>query len=189
MALDPRDKMSIKFKDLTFNFEVEARWAAFFDSIGVEWHYNYVMEFDPKDLYPYRPTFYLPHVYLRSEKQEGVLMEVANYSMGHIYEHQMLESLAAKHNLAGIIANQFSWDPRSQEMTGLYQVVPWEDDNMMIYRCSCGCVKFEFADSSYMNCHNEQCKRPQEDLALHYNYAAKYSFVKSNIMKNGILNT
>lgn len=50
-----------EYKGYKFRSRLEARWAVFFDSIGIEWDYE-IEGFNVQGFGWYLPDFYLPHV-------------------------------------------------------------------------------------------------------------------------------
>jgi len=66
-----------EYSGITFRSRLEARWAMFFDGIGVEWHYEY--EGFQLSSGWYVPDFWLPKV--RSGSKVGVFVEVKPFQV------------------------------------------------------------------------------------------------------------
>lgn len=138
-----------KYNDVVFRSRLEARWALFFDLLGVEWLYEFEGYKTPTELYV--PDFWLPQVYMRDASHKGVLLEVKpdNYEPS---EHAALEYVASQLNVSAMLVKGFYPD---NEFGGdnLYQIAQYWDTPMLICKCEhCGAVKFEYPEGSYEDC-------------------------------------
>jgi hypothetical protein len=134
-----------RYKGYRFRSRLEARWAIFFDAMGIKWEYErqgYHTEYGP-----YLPDFYLPEVGVRglgsslvevkpikpTDIEEGKLREVADsLGIGAII-------------LVGEVSNGWCLDH--------IQVAPFWDSDMTLMHCeTCNTCKYEFSESSYLYC-------------------------------------
>jgi len=163
-----------EYNGVLFRSRLEARWAVFFDNLRVDWRYEFE-GYETSTGY-YLPDFYLPNVYMRDTRQKGVLFEVKPESYEGT-EHDQLTEVGRALGVSGMLAKGFQYNG-AHDWDGLYQVALGWDDNMMIYKCSCGKVKFDYHEANYMECPNPHCKEILEPMAcwLAYNAANTYRF-------------
>lgn len=142
------------FKGFKFRSRLEARWAVFFETLGIPWEY----EKEGYDLNGtwYLPDFFLPTVGLRSSGKPGIWIEVKSL------EHKGTAEETAKYfNLyraTGYPLVLYKGIPEYQMEAG-YQHggssggEGWWDNYMNFCKCfKCGCIKVEFLESNYMDC-------------------------------------
>lgn len=149
-----------KYKGILFRSRLEARWAYFFDLIGVQWEYEPEGYSLPSG--PYLPDFWLPKVSLRGDAP-GLFVEVKPTADND--ENRLREFVAVvQKNLALVCGNGFL------NTVGTYEGFQfmydsdgvWWDNLMGFYKCKkCGFVKFGFMESNYMNC--PKCKKHTMD--------------------------
>lgn len=161
------------YNGVTFRSRLEARWALFFDRLGIEWLYENEGYETPHGRYV--PDFWLPKVRMRSGKR-GVLFEVKPSDYGD--QHAQLEYVAERLHVGAILANGFNCDSGGW-WEELYELAPMWDNCMMLYVCQCGTVKFEFSEGSYMEC--PACKRKdwnssKDRIVEAYQYVRNYRF-------------
>lgn len=154
-----------KYKGILFRSRLEARWAYFFDLIGVQWEYEpegYVLPSGP-----YLPDFWLPKVSLRGARL-GLFVEVKPTADNDDDRFREFVEVIEK-NLAVVCGNGFL------NTNGTYEGFQyahdgaelWWDNYMGFYKCKkCGFVKFEFMESRYMNCPACNSKRSMDDSQL-----------------------
>jgi len=153
-----------KYNGVQFRSRLEARWAVFFDQLGVDWYYEYE-GFQLTGEW-YVPDFWLPNVYYRGgehgSSQKGIWLEIKPESyLGT--EHPQLKIVAEQKNGAGILIKGFSMDIHSPGVFDeAYEVYPIWDNYMMIYKCQCGIVKVEYWEGNYLRCASSQCHQKQD---------------------------
>lgn len=172
---NPIQPIETLYEGVRFRSRLEARWAVFFDRLGIKWHYEHEGYETPFGRY--LPDFWLPNVYLRHKDQKGVLLEikpagwhddrfeVEKYttvgSDGKEVEREhmigntqaRLQYVANQLKVAAVFVRGFEYDMRWHQWEGLEQIAPWWDDDLMIYVCTkCKAVKFEYPEGSYMEC-------------------------------------
>lgn len=129
-----------------FRSRLEARWAYFFDSVGLTYEYE-PQGFSNKGE-RYLPDFFLPGCYIRSTKT-GVYVEIKPES----YPHTDIPK-ASWFELPLIL---FKGTP-DKCLFGGYDVNGYQcgrgwDSNMGIWKCPlCSAFKIEFHEGSYDNC-------------------------------------
>ncbi|MCE7858425.1 MAG: hypothetical protein DYG86_01410 [Chloroflexi bacterium CFX2] len=140
-----------EYKGFYFRSRLEARWAVFFDALGIKWEYEkegFVLENGKK----YLPDFYLPHVSLRGQV-EGVYVEIkpdAKSFLGETYDGFTFPLCG----FAGMPLDNEYIDGLGNDGYGGYQLSLGWDNCMVFMICkSCGCVKIDYGDeSSYRIC-------------------------------------
>jgi hypothetical protein len=137
-----------------FRSRVEARWAVFFDTLGIEYEY----EKEGYDLPSgrYLPDFWLPQMLLRTTASEdyGVWLEVKPIEPND-HEYAVATELGEGTKAPVVVGCGL---PRSslQIEDGMYEVWPIWDNYMLFMKCyACGRVKVEFLESNYCIC--ESC--------------------------------
>lgn len=155
-----------KYKGYEFKSRIEARWAVFFDSLGLKWEYEkegYVLS----DGTWYLPDFWLPDLYMRDKESKGVWVEVKGA------DPTKEEQLKCELFTAGInqplllVWGEICVAPNMDENRkgdGYYEygLDRW-DNCMCFYKCySCGCVKVEFSEQNYEIC--PLCRNGADEL-------------------------
>ncbi len=171
MELQP---IETKYNGMTFRSRLEARWAVFFDQLGIRWFYEYEGYQTPVGWY--LPDFWLPDVYLRDKDIQGVLFEVKPDNYDKI-NHEQLAEVAEKLGVGAILAVGFGLNEGVSPT--LYQIVPYWDNYMMLYVCRCGRAKFEYgAESNYRICVEPTCKMGHaiQNLSQAFTSARNYRF-------------
>ena len=144
------------YKGYRFRSRLEARWAVFFDTLGLE--YSYEPEGFALPSGNYLPDFWLPDVNLRTTAGgPGLWVEIKPVETSD----ERLEQLAVQSKIpvALVIGLPFidDYGVVDEHGSGHYEYSGergW--DNCMVFiRCpACGRVKFEFSEGNYMNCEN-----------------------------------
>jgi hypothetical protein len=150
-----------KYNGYTFRSRLEARWAVFFDIIGVKYEYEKQVYNLPSGMY--LPDFYLPDITARRTIRKGVWLEIKPT------EPTDEEGLKCN-ELAGITQIPyyiFVGEPGEfgEESGYEYSVNDWEsfcnsrlsygwmDNEMRFCKCyNCGHVKIEYNEGNYMHC-------------------------------------
>jgi ribosomal protein S27E len=134
-----------EYKGYRFRSRLEARWAVFFDKIGIKWQYEpegFVLKSGKK----YLPDFYLPDVSHRSSPGNGVYIEIKPTvkSINSLNLAEFEHSLFAFHGLP----------PGIDDDDGGYELAPIGWDNCMLFMMcvDCGHVKIEYSEGNYMEC-------------------------------------
>lgn len=139
-----------KYKGYFFRSRLEARWAVFFDFLGIEWEYE-KEGFDLGEGLRYLPDFWLPDIGLRTTKGGGLWVEVKgdedisdrDSRKIHKFSEQQEFGIAL---LIGPVDNGF--DQHHEVRAGCW------DEGMAWMKCrDCNRVKFE--NSNYYKC--ESC--------------------------------
>lgn len=154
-----------EYNGYRFRSRLEARWAVFFDALGVK--YQYEMEgFEFEDGTRYLPDFWLPNVNLRTTKDgPGLWVEVkGDRDTMQTEYYQMFPRLSyeLKAPFAILIGevNNYATDHEQISVTDPRGVndsdFVWWDNGMVFMQCTtCYRVKYEFCESSYQQC--EHC--------------------------------
>ena len=146
-----------------FKSKLEAKWAVFFDRIGIG--YQYEPEAFAVEGGWYTPDFYLPDVYLRSNEESGVYIEVkpTQWRYNNTTKEYVEKITKAMSGATLILFNGEPYDfcdygYRNDD--GGYQLQPYYDNCMILVYCShCNIMKVEFAEGNYMYC--EACNGPR----------------------------
>lgn len=140
------------YRGVAFRSRLEARWAVFFDKLGIEW------EYEPEGYEAggtrYLPDFWLPTV-LHRGRAGGLYFEVKASSPleGEVHKARMLAWGSGKPVVIAARA------PRAPDCEHLLEYVggknPWEDDGLAFGRCDdCGRFSVDF----YVNCRTRPCR-------------------------------
>lgn len=172
-----------RYKGYRFRSRLEARWAVFFDALGVAWEYEKEgFDFGPHHGL-YLPDFWLPDVYDRSGAR-GVWLEIKgqepNQRERDVCERLAIESKYSTNLFIGLpdpdeCSNgyQWTWNPSSTPGD------VWEDFGMVFHRCPlCGLVKVEFSNDYYtcFRCNKQTCTWSDERLYQAFNCAKSARF-------------
>ena len=162
-----------------YRSRLEARWAYFFDSIGVKYLYE-PEGFKSKDGECYLPDFYLPETYLRSGYNDPTPpIDYKNFDESYKIWQEAWEMQYDKGPKPGVYIEikhehynegDFSkeWFDKNlvlfcgqpinviwgynYEDKG-YQISPWWDNYMLFWICEkCKTTKIEFAEGNYNDC-------------------------------------
>lgn len=185
-----------KYKGYRFRSRLEARWAVFFDALGLPWEYekegyalgtglheiNEDFEVDPRaqigDL-AYLPDFWLPTLTLRGLEPRGIFLEIKGREASDEEQEkcQRLGKLTG-HGVALVVG--------LPDETGVFeqflQIWPWWDCDMRLMRChTCKEVKLEFPEGSYEICPKcgKRCDQAEPGLLSAFNAArsARFEFL------------
>lgn len=188
--IDKRNDYSIKAKPtlynaINFRSRLEARWAVFFDNLGID--YDYEPEtFKVPNGDQYTPDFYLPHVYGRDEKK-GIFLEIKHGDWSKTDDKKIESVFKGSDQYIFLMIGEplkniwpFTDDDYNHYHynEGSYQLGPYWDDNMkMIYCENCDVLKIEFVESNYREC--PKCRKSittNIELQLSSLYARGYKF-------------
>lgn len=182
-----------RYKGYRFRSRLEARWAVFFDALGVGWEY----EKEGFELISgrYLPDFWLPDVYDRSG-QSGVWVEIKgqepNQKELDLCEQLAIESGHSSNLFVGLpdpddCNNGHQWTyhaPTDKEMAE-WRCTPsplpeaWQDFGMVFHHCfDCRLTKIEFSNDYYtcFRCKRQTCTWSDEKLYQAFNYAKSARF-------------
>lgn len=179
-----------RYKGYRFRSRLEARWAVFFDALGVEWEYE-KEGYDLGETGWYLPDFWLPTVYDRSGLR-GVWVEIKGQEPTE-KERIRCEQLAvvtkqSSNLFVGLpdpeVCNNYQWTYEkvtAEQFLGWRNagfsendIRPigseniWEDFGMVFHRCGrCQAVKIEFSNDYYtcFQCKHRTCT--QSDISLY----------------------
>ena len=164
-----------------FRSRLEARWAVFFDALGIK--YEYEKEGYEKDGICYLPDFALPNMYLRGKKFKNIFVEIKPKAHELTEDESKKIAVAIDEDNALILfcgppeiiyemgGEQYEWIKGSDvEYPGHDKDIPdhlWWDNYMILCKCyECGTFKFEFMESNYMYCPicSKQCDEDHPDI-------------------------
>lgn len=86
------------YKGYRFRSRLEARWAVFFDALGLKWDYE-IEGFELDDGSKYLPDFYLPELDFYAEVKPG------EFSVGEIRKCLQLNRLIWREHIPGICSS------------------------------------------------------------------------------------
>jgi hypothetical protein len=126
---------------------LEARWAVFFNELGVKYQYE-PEGFQNEKGEKYLPDFFLPDTFLRDE-DKGVYLEIKPDSFDR---DDIDASTWFNKNLVlfkgGPLNNTWNGDGADG-----FQLAPWWDNCMQFWICNnCKVTKIEFAEGNYDRC-------------------------------------
>lgn len=140
-----------EYNGYRFRSRTEARWAVFFDTVGIEWLYEMEgFEFDDGERY--LPDFYLPEVSHRSTEKSGMWVEIKGLEPDCKWDEGVFETLS---KLAGETSEPVALLSGEIRNYGHHEVDPvyYVDNYMQFVMCEdCGAIKFEFLEGNYMSC-------------------------------------
>lgn len=156
-----------KYAGCRFRSRLEARWAVFFQTLHLEWHYE-PEGFELPSGTRYLPDFFLPTVSLREHSKLGMWLEIKPIQPPQ-EEYNKISEFGAPHNKGPLlylvdthpddrnVVMLVGSTPSIRSDSALYghqQMGPWWDSYMAWMRCHwCGRVKIEFTDAGYNECH------------------------------------
>jgi hypothetical protein len=167
-----------------FRSRLEARWAVFFDALGVKY------EYEPEGFKSlkgdmYLPDFYLPDTYIRGESK-GVYIEIkpesypkADLMASSFFSEPLVLFRGMPHaNIWGSDYWGYKYHDSRNGYCGGYQLTPFWDNYMLFWMCGkCRASKIEFSEGNYNKCHN--CKTGgcnDDDLKIAVDIAIKKRF-------------
>lgn len=135
------------YKNYRFRSRLEARWAVFFDILGIAWEYE--KEGYQTPFGNYVPDFWLPDVYMRWHKPKGMFLEVKPESYED-YGHDALDYVAHELKCGALLVKGFYPD---DDCGGdeLIEIAPGWDTPMMLQRCP-ECRIWQFQFPQYLDC-------------------------------------
>lgn len=151
-----------RYNGYKFRSRLEARWAVFFDTLGLSWRYEpQGFEIGPNQRY--LPDFYLLEVGVRGTDTSGTWVEIKGEldgSAGSSNEDETLaqfietvdEPVALLTNRPGNGDGEWNYVHEPLDSGAVW------DNHMLFMKCEnnrCDRVKYEFKESNYMTC--EQC--------------------------------
>lgn len=144
-----------KYNGYRFRSRLEARWAVFFDTLGVK--YEYEKEGYDLDGTWYLPDFWLPDVNLR-DYPDGLWYEI---KPPRWHGQAPLSALGEQTQHCVVLAEGLPGDYDYSERL-IYECWPSADEPMFWLKCrQCGHVKVEFMEGSYKYC--PRCKAEADD--------------------------
>jgi len=146
------------YKGIFYRSRLEARWAVFFEFMGIKFEYE--PEGFTNGESRYLPDFFLSNVSLRGNP-DGVYIEIKPPDFDSTGYREKMEWFDKPLVLFNGYPKDFVWaNPESKE--GGEQITPWWDNYMFIHKCDCcGHVKIEFWEGNYNDCY--LCKVGQND--------------------------
>lgn len=140
-----------------FRSKLEAKWAVFFDLIGVPYMYE-PEAFRCKDGSQYTPDFYLPESFLRGQSGKRLYMEIkpigftTHYGPENDRYIKRIASSLPNDNLCLFVGEPYDllfgeWNPEN------LQLCPYYDNYMVLMYCvECSVLKVDFREGNYMYC-------------------------------------
>jgi hypothetical protein len=158
-----------------FRSRLEARWAVFFDTLGIK--YEYEKEGYDLDGVWYLPDFWLPGVSLRGGK-DGIWCEIKSEQPTK-GEERLCQLLNKSTGFGAVLVVGLP----SSDADAMYQeLYDWWDNCMLWCKCyGCGYIKVEFSEGNYMEC--PRCKADCDDD--HPDIVAAYGAAKSAHFEHG----
>lgn len=143
-----------QYKGYRFRSRLEARWAVFFDTLGIEWEYE-KEGFDLGALGQYLPDFWLKNVGVRGYKK-GMFAEIKGEEATDI-EIEKLARLSVEFGHAAMLHGGIGEHPDLNEFLEVWwderYNYPYHDLPMAFMKCEgCGDLKYEFPEYNYMTC-------------------------------------
>jgi hypothetical protein len=139
-----------------FRSRLEARWAVFFDTLGV----SYVYEpegFELSGGVRYLPDFWLPKVYFRWNANPGLWFEIKGELAQE--EENKIQKFAAEKQVAICIAEGAYFSDTIDSAISHYYG-DWWDQGLAFLKCpNCRRISVQFIESSYADCENCQTTR------------------------------
>lgn len=137
-----------KYAGKTFRSRLEARWAMFFDKVGIDWVYEHEGYETPYGRYV--PDFWLPHIYMRTKEVRGVYFEVKSSNYIEIF-HPSLEYVCRQLGVGGILAKEFPKDGDHLQDC-LWEIAPDWDNAMEIRKCNYGHMILDYCQYTFDDC-------------------------------------
>lgn len=165
------------YRGYRFRSRLEARWAVFFDALGVP--YEYEKEgFDLDGAGLYLPDFWLPTVRCRADRETGVWVEIKGQEPTEA-ENARCHALSAGTGRPVFLFVGLPDAFREPKPVGFggYEFSPdrgW-DNYMRFCQCyspDCGAVRIEFDEGNYMTCPVCNSSSDYETFGLDRAYAA-----------------
>ena len=153
-----------EYKGFLFRSRLEARYAVFFDTLGVKWEYE--TEGYEIDGIRYLPDFWLPMVTCRNDEVSGVFVEVKPAIRLTPVEENKITALGyfkptfCFHGLPGQHHEMF------QDSAYEYNGDGWDNCMAFVHCPNCNHVKVEFAEGNYMFCPKCSCHADSETERL-----------------------
>ncbi len=166
-----------------FRSRLEARWAVFFDQLGIKYEYEkegYVLNSGAC----YLPDFWLPEISIRSTVLgKGTWLEIKPGNISTDEKDSQLYDSFVKEGRCGLILAKGSPEivlggdggnnvlDQYLHCKDLNEIDTWWDSPMLLCKCmNCGQFKFEFMEGNYMYCEgcNADCypEHPEIEIAI-----------------------
>lgn len=131
-----------------FRSRLEARWAYFFDLVGIKYEYE-PEGFTNGQGDNYLPDFYLPQTYLRHREAKGVYIEIKHENFNES-DFRNLDWFTQPLVLFCGTPDKLIWAADGEHG---YQIRPTWDNMMQIWICEyCRVSKIEFLEGNYNDC-------------------------------------
>lgn len=163
-----------------FRSKLEAKWAVFFDRLGVSYQYE-PEAFLCKDGSQYTPDFYLPDSYLRSSNRKGLYLEIKPFEFtDNKYEKRISSAFGKRSNLCLFVGDPYDsvcTEYGCPEHDRNHELRPNFDNYMMLFYCEkCRILKAEFSEGNYMYCPLCDGRRGSEAISRAATDARQYRF-------------
>ncbi len=162
-----------------FRSKLEAKWAVFFDQLGIR--YEYEPEAFKVDNGWYTPDFFLPNVCLRYADTIGVCLEIKPTAWE--YDRPYVDRISKAANgmpLLLLPGDPLEFVDYGYGTEGGYQVSPgWDNCMIMVWCPDCCSLKFEFSEGNYMYCPHCNSPRCVSTLSEAASIARQHRFAHS----------
>lgn len=168
------------YKGYYFRSKNEAKWAVFFDKLGIPYQYE-PEAFMCSDGSQYTPDFFLPNSYLRDIRWKGLYLEVKHKEWTHQedigYTYRISTALPDSH-LVLLCGDPYDIVHCNGENNN-EQLCPWWDNYMVLMYCGkCRVLKTDYDEGNYCNC--PLCGGDIMSVSKEAEYARQYRFVYTN---------
>jgi hypothetical protein len=153
-----------RYRGYRFRSRLEARWAVFFDNLGLKWEYE-KEGYDLGNLGYYLPDFWVENLHDRFGRR-GMFVEIKGHQATDLEIEKLARLLKPGEHAAMLDEGMKPFGPYGDENEFLE--VSWHNGGvgidlpMVFMKCySCGAVKYEFAEQNYCVC--ELCGSPADN--------------------------
>jgi hypothetical protein len=179
-----------RYKGYRFRSRLEARWAVFFDTLGIRWEYE-KEGYNLGEVGLYLPDFWLPNVGHRGTRIHGVWLEIKGQAPTSIEDQKCFALTRMTGSPTFLFVGMPGDDDNNNE--GGYEYVYSSEDGggwdsgmcfMRCYNDRCKHIKIEFYEGSYMVCPkcDSQCddEHPQVQAAISAARGARFESYDRN---------
>lgn len=145
-----------QYKGYRFRSRLEARWAVFFDALGLEWNYE-PEGFDLGSEGFYLPDFFVSNIGCRTTQPIGMWFEVKGVRPIEKEQDKCLALAKQTGQSCGMLYGQIDNGFQAMFIECSYSKEHGDrwDIGMEFMKCknpNCGKIKFEYSESNYQKC-------------------------------------